>query len=137
MCSRELLLTAVGRSIGRTENSDLTLSQAFASPAFSALNREQFHVMSADLPSSQPRSASSGANEARHLPGELIDVLEIYYARQLRRSLAQHVKRLNDESEGIIAVDPLRKREARSYYDAMLFTADELLRMLGDEPPGI
>lgn len=101
-------------------------------------------MSAANLPSSPPGSSGSpgsqgpGADDLEsRSPVELVDVLEIYYARELRRRIANHVRRLDDESTGVIAVDPLRKREARSYYDAMLFTADELLRMLGDEPPGL
>lgn len=64
---------------------------------------------------------------------QLIDVLEIYYARQVRQDTLRQVRRLRHEADQIVALDPARKREIKSYYDAMLFTADELLRYLGDE----
>ncbi|MCR9279687.1 MAG: hypothetical protein NXH85_17145 [Pseudomonadaceae bacterium] len=64
---------------------------------------------------------------------QLVDVLEIYYARQVRQDMLRQVRRLRHEADQVVALDPARKREIKSYYDAMLFTADELLRYLGDD----
>ncbi len=64
----------------------------------------------------------------------LVDVLEIYHARQLRDQLLANLRRLrqgaNDPHRS-----PASRQEIRSYYEAMLLLAAEMLRGLGDEGP--
>jgi hypothetical protein len=67
----------------------------------------------------------------------LIDLLEIYHARQLRDDILTHLRRLQLEKPLDPFHDHGRKREIRSYYEAGLLTIAELLRTLGDEVPRI
>jgi hypothetical protein len=67
----------------------------------------------------------------------LIDLLEIYHARQLRDDILTHLRRLRLENPLDPFQDHGRKREIRSYYEAGLLTIAELLRTLGDDVPRI
>ncbi|MDH3641661.1 MAG: hypothetical protein OES38_06175 [Gammaproteobacteria bacterium] len=67
----------------------------------------------------------------------LIDLLEIYHARQLRDDILTHLRRLRLENPMDPFQDHVRKREIRSYYEAGLLTIAELLRTLGDEVPRV
>jgi len=65
----------------------------------------------------------------------LINILEIYHARQLRDDLLANVRRLRADNPMDPFQNPERRRETRSYYEATLLTIVELLHALGDESP--
>ncbi|MFW6093814.1 MAG: hypothetical protein ACODAC_07560 [Pseudomonadota bacterium] len=65
----------------------------------------------------------------------LVDLLEIYHARQLRDHLLEQLRRLRVHDPLNPFQDEARRRETRSYYEAMLLTVAELLDGLGDEMP--
>ena len=65
----------------------------------------------------------------------LVDLLEIYHARQVRDLLLAQLRRLNEDDPENPLHDEARRRDTRSYYEAMLITAAELLSGLGDELP--
>ena len=65
----------------------------------------------------------------------LVDLLEIYHARQVRDQLLEQLKRLRVHDPLNPFQDELRRRETQSYYEAMLLTVAELLSNLGDELP--
>ncbi len=67
----------------------------------------------------------------------LIDLLEIYHARQLRDDILTHLRRLRVANPLDPFQDHTRKREIRGYYEAGLLTIAELLRTLGGEVPRI
>jgi hypothetical protein len=63
-----------------------------------------------------------------------IDLLEIYHARQMREDIRRQIRRLRKIDPAHPLADYVRRRETRSYYEAMLLAITELLRSLGDEP---
>jgi hypothetical protein len=65
----------------------------------------------------------------------LVDLLEIYHARQVRDQLLEQLRRLRVHDPSNPFHDPARRDETRSYYEAMLLTVAELLGGLGDELP--
>jgi hypothetical protein len=65
----------------------------------------------------------------------LVDLLEIYYARQVRDQLIHQLRRLRAADPSNPYQNPARRHEASSYYEAMLLTVAELLGGLGDECP--
>jgi len=74
---------------------------------------------------------------AQHLPHHqqgMVDLLEIYHARQLKAQLLDNLRRVRANDPFDPQQDPLRRRETQSYYEAMLITVVELLNGLGDEP---
>lgn len=62
---------------------------------------------------------------------EIVDLLEIYHARNLRNQLLREVRRLRVE-DGVLGLDPQRRREVHDYYESMLISSTELLYSLGD-----
>ena len=70
-----------------------------------------------------------------HNDQRLVDLLEIYHARQLRDELISQLRRLRAEDPLNPFRDEARRRETRSHYEAMLLTVVELLRGLGDDLP--
>jgi len=65
----------------------------------------------------------------------LVDLLEIYHARQVRDAILRQLRRLGTHDPLNPFQDQVRRREMRSYYEAMLLTVAELLGGLGDEAP--
>lgn len=65
----------------------------------------------------------------------LVDLLEIYHARQLRDQILEQLRRLRHHDPANPFQDAARRRDARGYYEAMLLTVAELLGSLGDELP--
>ncbi len=65
----------------------------------------------------------------------LVDLLEIYHARQVRDLLLEQLRRLRVHDPLNPFQDESRRRETRSYYEAMLLTVAELLGGLGDDLP--
>lgn len=70
-----------------------------------------------------------------HNDQRLVDILEIYHARQLRDSILEQLRRLRVHDPLNPFQDESRRREMRSYYEAMLLTVAELLGGLGDDLP--
>ncbi len=62
----------------------------------------------------------------------LVDLLEIYHARQMRREIMSQLRRLRQVDPSDPLFDYARRRETRSYYEAMLMAVGELLKSLGD-----
>lgn len=65
----------------------------------------------------------------------LVDLLEIYHARQVRDQILSHLRRLRAHDPLNPFQDELRRRELRGYYETMLLAAAEMLGSLGDELP--
>jgi hypothetical protein len=65
----------------------------------------------------------------------LVDLLEIYHARQVRDKILHQLQRLRVNDPLNPFQDDVRRREMQSYYEAMLLTVAELLGGLGDNLP--
>ena len=65
----------------------------------------------------------------------LVDLLEIYHARQVRDQILEQLRRLRVHDPLNPFQDEVRRREMQSYYEAMLLTVAELLGGLGDDMP--
>jgi hypothetical protein len=65
----------------------------------------------------------------------LVDLLEIYHARQVRDQILGQLRRLRVHDPLNPFQDEVRRREMQSYYEAMLLTVAELLGGLGDDAP--
>ncbi|NOX51650.1 MAG: hypothetical protein GXP16_14130 [Gammaproteobacteria bacterium] len=63
----------------------------------------------------------------------LIDLLEVFHARQLRDDILGQLRRLRSSTQQLPMVEPGRKQEIRRYYEALLLTVAELLHQLGDD----
>ena len=62
----------------------------------------------------------------------IVDLLEIYHARQMRHEIMAQLRRLRRVDPENPLFDYARRRETRSYYEAMLLAVGELLKSLGD-----
>ncbi len=62
----------------------------------------------------------------------LVDLLEIYHARQMRQEILAQIRRLRRVDPANPLNDYARRRETRSYYEAMLLAVGELQKSLGD-----
>lgn len=65
----------------------------------------------------------------------LVDLLEIYHARQVRDQLLAQLRRLREDDPLNPFQDEGRRREVRGHYEDMLLIAADLLGGLGDELP--
>ncbi len=65
-----------------------------------------------------------------------VDLLEIYHARQMRDDIRGQIRRLRKIDPMNPLADYVRRRETRSYYEAMLLAITELLKSLGDDRGG-
>jgi|SRR6056297_1102550 len=65
----------------------------------------------------------------------LVDLLEIYHARQLRDQILAQLRRLGVHDPLNPFQDESRRHETSTHYEAMLLTVAELLGGLGDELP--
>jgi len=70
-----------------------------------------------------------------HYEQGLVNILEIYHARQLRDVLLANLRRLRRDNPLDPFQDPIRREELCRYYEAILLTTAELLHGLGDEAP--
>lgn len=68
---------------------------------------------------------------AQHEQG-LVDILEIYHARGVQAQIVAQLRRLTAVDPELPLAHISRRREALQYYEAMLFTVDELLHRMGD-----
>lgn len=66
-------------------------------------------------------------------PVHLVDLLEIYHARQLRHQVEFQVQRLEQlQAEERTSGDAANLLEIAAYYDALQLSLDHLLQALGD-----
>lgn len=65
----------------------------------------------------------------------LVDLLEIYHARQVRDQLLAQLRRLREDDPLNPFQDEGRRREVRGRYEDMLLITADLLGGLGDELP--
>jgi hypothetical protein len=63
----------------------------------------------------------------------IVDLLEIYHARQLRDEIIGQLRRLRTEKQHLPIHDGAKRREIRAYYEALLLTVAELLHQMGDD----
>jgi len=63
----------------------------------------------------------------------LVDLLEIYHARQLRDQIILQLRRLRSSTDQLPMYERARRREVRGYYEALLLTVAELQHQMGDE----
>jgi hypothetical protein len=63
----------------------------------------------------------------------LVDLLEIYHARQLRDQIITQLRRLRASTDQVPLHEQARRREVRGYYEALLLTVAELQHQMGDE----
>ncbi len=63
----------------------------------------------------------------------LVDLLEIYHARQVRDQIVAQLRRLRTSSDQLSLHEQSRRREVRGYYEALLLTVAELQQQMGDE----
>ena len=63
----------------------------------------------------------------------LVDLIEIYHARQVRDQIVSQLRRLRVEARSCPDIDTARRIETMSYYEALLITVAELLHTLGDD----
>lgn len=63
----------------------------------------------------------------------LVDLLEIYHARQLRDQIISQLRRLRASTDQVPLYEQARRREVRGYYEALLLTVAELQHQMGDE----
>jgi hypothetical protein len=63
-----------------------------------------------------------------------VDLLEIYHARQLRVRLLDNLRRLAQDEEHGLGLEPDRRGEVLEHYAALLAGTEALLRCLGDVP---
>lgn len=66
----------------------------------------------------------------------VIDLLEIYHARKVRDEVIGQLRRLRSETQKLPVYDSAKRREIRSYYEALLLTVAELLHQMGDDEIG-
>ena len=67
----------------------------------------------------------------------MVDILEIYHARQLQQQILGQLKRLRNNDQHTPLCDLGRKREVVAYYEALLITVAEMLHQMGDRVPAI
>ena len=72
-----------------------------------------------------------------HYEQSMVDLIEIYHARRLKAEVLKNLRRFRDVDPLDPFEDPVRRREIRNYYEALLITSAELLHTLGDEQLGI
>ena len=63
----------------------------------------------------------------------LVDLLEIYHARQMRDQIILQLRRLRSSTDQLPLHEQARRREVRGYYEALLLTVAELQHQMGDE----
>ena len=64
--------------------------------------------------------------------GALVDLLEIFHARQLKTQILAQLRRLTDENQHLPLHMIARRREVVRYYEALLLTVVDMLHQLGD-----
>lgn len=63
----------------------------------------------------------------------VVDLIEIYHARQLRDEIMGQLKRIRSGQQQLPIYDSVKRREIRAYYEALLLTVAELLHHMGDD----
>ena len=63
----------------------------------------------------------------------VVDLLEVYHARQVRDEVIGQLRRLRAETQKLPIYDSAKRREIRGYYEALLLTVAELLHHIGDD----
>ena len=77
-------------------------------------------------------AADDGQERQRMAPHNVVDILEIYHARQLRSQLLLQLRRLHSDTQQIPFAELAHKKKAVQYYEAMLLTVVELLQQMGE-----
>lgn len=62
----------------------------------------------------------------------LVDLLEIYHARQLRDHIIAQLRRLHTDRQQLPIQNIARHKESVRYYEAPLLTVAEMLQAMGD-----
>ena len=62
----------------------------------------------------------------------LVDLLEIYHARQLRDDILAQLRRLRSGRQQLPLHEIARHKEVVRYYEALLLTVADMLQQLGD-----
>lgn len=65
----------------------------------------------------------------------MVDLLEIYHARQLQNHILAQLRRLTSDKQHLPINDLSRRRAVLQYYEALLMTVAELLHQMGDRIP--
>ena len=67
-----------------------------------------------------------------HNQNGLVDLLEIYHARQLRDDILAQLRRLRSGQHQLPLHEVARHKEVVRYYEALLLTVADMLQQLGD-----
>lgn len=62
----------------------------------------------------------------------MVDILEIYHARQVRDGILAQLKRLRSQHQHLPIHEVSRHKEVVRYYEALLLTVAEMLQQMGD-----
>ena len=62
----------------------------------------------------------------------LVDLLEIYHARQMQRQIMNQLQRLQSEDHQVPLSEVAFKCEVVAYYETLLITVAEMLHQMGD-----
>ncbi len=71
----------------------------------------------------------SGMSDSKQ---DTIDLLEVFYARSIKKSLRCELDRLREDGNFLPETDAQRRLEIMAYYERMLLTCTHLLQQLGD-----
>lgn len=63
---------------------------------------------------------------------QLVDLLEVYHARELRQQLLREIRRLRDGDAFLPGSSDDRRRRTSAFYENMLLECSHLLDHLGD-----
>lgn len=63
---------------------------------------------------------------------DTIDLLEVFYARSIKKTVARQLERLRDDCNFLPEFDAQRRLEIMAYYERMLLTCTHLLHHIGD-----
>lgn len=63
---------------------------------------------------------------------ETVDLLEVFYARSIGKTIQHQLERLRDDRNFLPEFDAQRRLEIMAYYERMLLTCTHLLQQLGD-----
>ena len=62
----------------------------------------------------------------------LVDLLEIYHARQLQDQILSQLRRLRASNQEVSLRELSKRREVIGYYEALLLTVADMRHQLGD-----
>ena len=63
---------------------------------------------------------------------DTVDLLEVFYARSIKKSLKLELDRLRDDDNFLPEADAQQRLEIMAYYERMYLTCTHLLQQLGD-----